>query len=152
MCMCLSLQAGIEHYNRTKDDENYLYYIEKLNKLNLQIGEIIERENRKMTRIQGEKQKKRNSRRLENDPLTGKPLKPLDQDSLKADGQNRPQTAAVEKQRRNSRFLSQAPQLSVIERNKMKNNFKMALASKKQEEEKTGKTTKDMEKQLLADT
>ena len=28
----------------------------------------------------------------------------------------------------------------------------MALASKKQEEEKTGKTTKDMEKQLLADT
>jgi len=26
--------AAIEHYHRTKDEENYQYYIEKLNKLN----------------------------------------------------------------------------------------------------------------------
>ena len=33
----------------------------------------------------------------------------------------------------------------------MMNNFKMALETKKQEEIKTGKTKKEMEKQALAD-
>ena len=31
ICVC---QAAIEHYNRTRDEENYAYYIEKLQKLN----------------------------------------------------------------------------------------------------------------------
>lgn len=38
--------AAIEHYNRQQDEENYNYYIEKLSRLNKQIGGIIERENR----------------------------------------------------------------------------------------------------------
>lgn len=29
--------AAIEHYNRTRDEENYSYYIEKLQKLNTEI-------------------------------------------------------------------------------------------------------------------
>ena len=38
--------AAIEHYNRQTDEENYTYYIEKLSRLNKEIGGIIERENR----------------------------------------------------------------------------------------------------------
>lgn len=42
--------AAIEHYNRATDEENYNYYIEKLSRLNKQIGGIIERENRQLNR------------------------------------------------------------------------------------------------------
>ena len=40
------------------------------------------------------------------------------------------------------------PALSLIERKRMKNNMQMALAQKAEEETKTGKTQKEMEKQL----
>ncbi len=51
-------QAAIEHYNRTRDEENYAYYIEKLQKLNTQIRTLIEREERQLDRIKVNKQKK----------------------------------------------------------------------------------------------
>ena len=146
-------QAGIEHYHRIRDEENYHFYIEKLNKLNEQIGGIIERENRNMTRIQKEKQLKRNSKKLDVDPLTGKPLTSQEKEAAKSTAtKDRPSTAAVPNENRNSRVLSQVPTLKPLERNKMKINFQMALASKKQEEEKTGKTKKEMEQQLLANS
>ena len=63
-----------------------------------------------------------------------------------ADGKGKPGTAL-----QNTRTLSDAQRLSVIERTKMKNNFIMALETKKQEEMKTGKTQKEMEKQALED-
>jgi len=43
--------AAIEHYNRTRDEENYAYYIEKLQKLNAQIRVLIEREERTLDRM-----------------------------------------------------------------------------------------------------
>ena len=105
-----------------------------------------------MDRIKRDKQKKRNSRNLNVDPLTGKPLQKLEKEAMQVDSKNRPATAGVQQQKRNSRFLSEAPKLSVMERNKMKLNFNMALASKKQEEEKTGQTTKEMERKLIEDS
>lgn len=76
------------------------------------------------------------------DPLSGKALqkvgsKDAEGDAYKPGGraQNRVLSAA-------------APRLSVIERKKMKNAFNMALATKQQEEDKTGSTQKDLEKQL----
>jgi hypothetical protein len=43
--------AAIEHYNRTRDEENYAYYIEKLQKLNTDIRSLIEREERQIKRV-----------------------------------------------------------------------------------------------------
>mmetsp|Transcript_31326 Transcript_31326/g.38788 ORF Transcript_31326/g.38788 Transcript_31326/m.38788 type:complete len:98 (-) Transcript_31326:1644-1937(-) len=50
--------AAIEHYNRTRDEENYAYYIEKLQKLNTDIRSLIEREERQIKRVKDQKQKK----------------------------------------------------------------------------------------------
>ena len=51
-------QAAIEHYNRTRDEENYAYYIEKLQKLNQDIRVLIEREERTLDRMKVRKQAK----------------------------------------------------------------------------------------------
>lgn len=55
--------AAIEHYNRTRDEENYSYYIEKLQKLNTQIRTLIEREERNLDRMKEKKQKKTEARK-----------------------------------------------------------------------------------------
>lgn len=56
--MCCTYQAAIEHYNRTRDEENYAYYIEKLQKLNQDIRVLIEREERTLDRMKVRKQAK----------------------------------------------------------------------------------------------
>ena len=112
-----------------RDEENYHFYIEKLNKLNEQIGSIIDRENRNMNRIQQRKKAKRDSKKLEYDPLTGKPLVPVEKDG--EDKEDRKGTQGSGIKVKHARVLSEAPQLSVIERTKMMNNFKMALETKK---------------------
>jgi len=48
--------AAIEHYNRTRDEENYSYYIGKLQTLNTDIRSLIEREERQITRMKDKKQ------------------------------------------------------------------------------------------------
>ena len=97
-----------------------------------------------MERIKDKKTSKRNSKRLDVDPLSGKPLIPTGEEEGRMSTEMR---SSQPKQKRDSvRGLSQAaPRLSVIERNKMKINFKMALASKQQEEEKTGGTKQELE-------
>lgn len=50
--------AAIEHYNRSRDEENYAYYIEKLQKLNTDIRRLIEREERQLGRIKTRKETK----------------------------------------------------------------------------------------------
>ena len=75
--------AAIEHYNRAQDEENYSYYIDKLSKLNSQIGGLIERENRQLNRTKERKQQIKKQKKeaivdktesLTINPLTGKPI------------------------------------------------------------------------------
>ena len=102
-----------------------------------------------MNRIQQRKKAKRDSKKLDVDPLKGNPTVPLEKDGEVREERQSNQGSGIKP--RHSRILSEAPKLSVIERSKMKNNFKMALETKKQEEMETGKTKKEMEKQALAD-
>lgn len=60
-------QAAIEHYNRSRDEENYQYYIEKLQKLNAQIRKLIEREERQLDQMKVKKQAKREAKKKTRD-------------------------------------------------------------------------------------
>ena len=94
-------------------------------------------------------QQKRNSKKIDKDPLGQKAIKSTEEllASADSDGQ-RPSTAQV---KRNSRVLSEAPKMTQLERKKMKHNLEMQLSTIKKEEEKTGQTQKQIEEQLVAD-
>lgn len=42
--------SAIEHYNKTADEENQNYYVDKLSRLNDQIRVLVDRQNRQMQR------------------------------------------------------------------------------------------------------
>ena len=136
------IQAAIEHYNRTRDEENYAYYIEKLQKLNQDIRVLIEREERTLDRMKVRKQAKAEAKKAakvpSDTPATG---------VARSSAQNvaptipqRPATTGTKAPVLGRANSIQPPRLSVIERKKMRNNFQMALATKAQEEEKTEQT------------
>jgi len=44
-------QAAIEYYNRQLDEDNQMYYIDKMNTLNGQIKEVLDRQQRKNQQV-----------------------------------------------------------------------------------------------------
>ena len=44
-------QAAIEYYNRQLDEDNQTYYIDKMNTLNGQIKEVLDRQQRKNQQV-----------------------------------------------------------------------------------------------------
>ena len=57
--------AAIEHYNRQRDEENYTYYIAKLQSLNEDIRTLIEREERQLGRIKTRKEAKKAAKKAD---------------------------------------------------------------------------------------
>lgn len=49
------MQAAIEFFNRETDEDNQSYYVDKLSRLNDQIREIVDRQNRAIQRKQTQK-------------------------------------------------------------------------------------------------
>jgi len=121
--------AAIEHYNRQTDEENYNYYIEKLSRLNKQIGGIIERENRQLNRKKEKKKKHAiidKTDELTINPLTGKPISNNRKSAGVAGVTGEPGSAGV----RRANTMLAPPQLSMLERKRMKNVLQMTLATK----------------------
>ena len=123
--------ASIEFYHRQQDDENYAYYIDKLSKLNKQIGGIIDRENRQLTRAKEKKKKKREANGIKDktnalkiNPLTGKEIVK----SQVSGTSGFPEPNSAQMRRANTMLAHKPPELTPMERKRMKNNMQMALA------------------------
>jgi len=117
--------ASIEFYHRQQDEENYAYYIDKLSKLNKQIGGIIDRENRQLTRAKDKKKKKKEANGIK-DKTNTLTINPLTGKEIVKSQVTEPNSAQI--RRANTMLAHKPPELTPMERKRMKNNMQMALA------------------------
>ena len=102
-----------------------------MSKLNKQIGGIIDRENRQLTRAKEKKKKKREANGIKDktnalkiNPLTGKEIVK----SQVSGTSGFPEPNSAQMRRANTMLAHKPPELTPMERKRMKNNMQMALA------------------------